>query len=120
MPPEPDASVRPVVAPMLPETAIVPVLASEIAILVAVTGPVTDRLPVLPLSTSEKSPPVTAKLPSDATLFAVPARATVPVTPDVLCNTALATIVPVATCVTPPPVAERSTVAPDRISPVFS
>ena len=114
MPPDPDASVRPVVAPMLPETAMVGLFK---VMLVAVKRPATPRLPV---STSEKSPLLTAKLPTETMVFAVPARATVPVTPDVLCNTALATIVPVATCVTPPPVAERSTVAPDRISPVFS
>ena len=75
---------------------------------------------MLPLSTSVKFPLLTANDPTDTTLFAVPARLTVPVTPDVLFNSVLARIVPVETCATPPPVADRSTVAPDRISPVFN
>ena len=114
MPPVPDASLSAVVAPMLPVTAIVGPLS---AMLPAVSLPATPRLPV---STKRKSPPVTANDPTETMVFAVPARLTVPVTPEVLCRTVLATIVPVDTCVTPPPDAERSTVAPDRMPPVFS
>ena len=75
--------------------------------------PAADRLPVL---TKAKSPVVTVKPWIAPMAFLVPARLTVPVTPLVLCNV-LAVIVPVDTCVTPP-VADRSTVAPDRMWPV--
>ena len=116
MPPDPDVRTRDVVAPTLPVTEIVPVFALLTLTFAAVNGPLRVRFPVLPLSTSVKFPPLTANAPTEAIAFAVPARLTVPVTPDVLCNNVDARIVPVATCVTPPPpVAEKSTVAPDNI-----
>ena len=63
---------------------------------------------------------MTANDPTEAIAFDPPARSTVPPTPDVLCSSVVAVIVPVATWVTPPPVADRSTVGADSISPVFS
>ena len=93
---------------------IVPALSVTFA---AVSVLVTARLPV---STREKSPPVTTNDPSDAMAFVVPARLTVPVTPDVLCKTFVAVIVPVGFWVMPLPVVERSTVAADRMWPAFS
>ena len=83
MPPEPEVKFTVPVAPMLPETPIEPVFASLIVTLVAVTGPVMARLPVLPLSASVKVPPLTSNLPRVLTallrprvtpLIAVPVR----------------------------------------------
>ena len=77
MPPEPDASVRPVVAPMLPETAIVAALVREIAP-ADVRGPETVRL-ATPLSSRVKPPEPAVKLPTVP--MAAPERVKVPEPP---------------------------------------
>ena len=118
---EPDSVMPPALAPRAtaepafrkPPIPTVPALREMFC---AATVPGTDRLPVL---ASVKSPVETVKPCRALIAFAVPAKLTVPKTPLPLWSVP-AIIVPAATCVTPPPPADRSTVVPDKICPAFS